>query len=191
MSGVDHILENHTGDSRARLRRAAAAILLVGAAPIVLAAPRGDAETRTGIAPPTSFVRNDRPIGYNHAVPQDLHTDAARARSSFPGAHLSRFTPPHIVRITPPSGQRGTAPGDIHTDASRNRTSFSGMHFMSFTLPHGVRIDPANGFSTTAPGSVRTDAVLAGSVRPEISFGIGRDSAGGVRADIGLRFRLP
>src|SRR5262245_32568211 len=90
------------------LGTAAAAVLIVGSAPIALGAPHSVSTVAmhsTGSLPhnhlltftATRVIVRSEPGGMGNATPGDLHTDAMHSTGSLPHNHLLTFTPTRVI----------------------------------------------------------------------------------------------
>ena len=178
---------------RVWLSVAATAALVAGSATMTMAAPRnqlraGSARTAMSFRwqsfNPKSIVRIDRPGG-SQSSNGDVQTDALRASTlSFT---WQQFSPGHIVHNDRPNGSNpGT--GGSQTDALRApSTTFS---WRRYSPPYLVSQPPVNGMDGSNAGNLSTEAMRARASRPSLFLGADRDGAGGVRAEIGLSFRI-
>lgn len=173
---------------------ATAAVLMAGSATLTVAASRSNLRTEPSRAPVVSFqwrvyspphiVRLDPSNGTTGSM-GDLHTDALHLPSV--GFQWQTFAPRHMVHNDLPGGSASPS-GDTQTDAlSMPAATF---HWQTFAPPHILTSQPANGASTTTSGGLQTDAMRSTPLRPTLFTGLGLDDAGGIRAVMGMSFRI-
>ena len=168
------------------LGRTAAVALVAGTATITIGAPRGDAEPRGSSPLGTRIVRLDPANGQTRTAPGDLRTDAARTRTH--SITWQYFTRQRLVPNEPPNGMNDGLPDNTQTDAARERTH--SITWRYFSRQRLVRNDPPNGMDGRQSGDIQVEPLRGGMLRPTLVYGLGRDGAGGVRAEGGLSFRF-
>ena len=174
---------------------ATAAALVAGSVTMSMAAPRGGAHMAAQQGGAASFhwqaftpghiTRIETPGGSQGSI-GNVHTDALQAPPA--GFTWQTFSPGHMVHNDRPNGAGTGSSGD---QTSALRLPLTTFHWQTFTPGHVVDSQPANGTSTSAPGGLHSDAMRAALTRPTLFTGLDRDGAGGVRADVGLSFRIP
>ena len=181
-------------NARKWLGAATAAALVLGSATLTMAASRNNLRTGASRAPVVSFqwqtyapahtVHMDPTNGANGSV-GDLHTDALHMPAV--GFTWQTFAPRRVVHTDHPNGSASQS-GGTQTDALNTTTGI--FHWQTFAPPHIVNGQPSNGTGSTVPGGVHTDTLCSTPFRPTLVYGLGTDDAGGIRAAMGVSFRI-
>jgi hypothetical protein len=176
------------------LGAATAVALVAGTATLTTAAPRSGSRTEASRArmaatfnwqtfAPGRLVRVESPNGMSGSA-GDLHTEGLQA----PAMSFSWqvHTPGRLVHLGRPSGSTASGTGDTQADALRAPATFN---WQAFTPGHIAHIQPASGAGASS-GELHADAIRSSTFRPALVYGLGRDDAGGVRAAMGVSFRI-